>query len=160
MAQIKHQLFIHLDYDPSGNLEVRYSYPLSNPPIAERIVRLKKKELSTQLREDIELIVRTLSKRITTQSIRTPHAIIMPQIVLGITTIVIQDQTRAKEIPHARLYYYEVVKQLGIKVEKEIHMGPTDFVFNLKQPWQRIRAKIKGIAWQDYTRLVRPYLKP
>jgi hypothetical protein len=154
--RIKHQLFIHMDYEPSGILEVRYSYPLSTPPIGEHVVRLQGKQVPKQLRSDIEAVVMALSKRITTQPIRAPHAIIIPNIVLGGTTIVIQDQTRANEIPHARIYYNEVVKQLGIGVERELHMGPTDFTGTLQMTWQRIQAKIKGIAWQDYTGRVGP----
>src|SRR5271167_2767268 len=159
--RIKHQLFIHMDYEGSGILEVRYSYPLSTPPIGEHVVRLTGTQVPRQLRSDIEAIILALTKRIITQPIRAPHAIIIPEIVLGGTTITIQDQTRSKDIPHARLYYNEVVKKLGIQVEKKLHMGPTEFVGTLQAPWQRIKATIKGIAWHDYTRRVDPkYLKP
>ena len=159
--RIKHQLFIHMDYESSGILWVRYSYPLSEPPIGETVIRLQAKKVPAQLRKDIELVIKEFISRITVKPIRAPHAIIMPSIVLGVTTIVIQDQTRAKDLPQARLYYYEVVSKLGIQVEKELHMGPTDFAGSLQAPWQRIKAKVKGIAWKHYIGLVgSEYLKP
>jgi hypothetical protein len=81
-----------------------------------------------------------------------PHTTpFMPHIIPTIMTVVIQDQRRAQEIPHARLYYLETIDEMKIRTEKEIHMKPNDFSPDERRIWEHIRDGAKGIAWKDYT---------
>lgn len=147
---VKHQLFIHLDYHPDGKLEVHYHYPLSAPPIPEQTVTLRESAVQNKLKGDLDFVKECLIERIPPKSIRTPSAEIRPSIIPKITTIIIQDQTRSNEVPLARLYYLETVEEIGLQVEKQIEMNRSHFVGDKRLAWERIRAKAKGIAWQDY----------
>lgn len=147
---IKHQLFIHLDYHPEGQLDVRYDYPLSTPPIPPQTVTISGNAIPEKLKNDLDFIRECLVGKIPTKLIRTPHAEVKPRIVPTMMTIVIQNQTRSSEIPLARLYYQEWVDEITLQNEGQVRMIPDDFVEDKRLAWERIRDKAKGIAWHDY----------
>ena len=146
--RIKHQLTIHVDYDSNCNLAVMYSYPQSAPPLGEQVVRLNPMQISSELKESLDLLYSALKNRIVSKPIRMPHTPeFMPRIVPAIMTVNIQDQQRPTKIPHARLYYSEVIPaEFNLGTEKQVHMKPEDFSPEERRVWERIRDSAKGIA--------------
>lgn len=59
--------------------------------------------------------------------VRLPHATIMPRIEFGFFTFVAQDHSQAAILPVARLYYSEVISEIGSKVEHQIRLQSADW---------------------------------
>lgn len=161
MSRIKHQLLIHLDYSPApGGLEIRYSYPFSRPhELREQVIRVPRRKILVAVKVELDALVEALCTRISTpKPVRLPHAEITPSIRRAITTIVIQDQHR--NLPIARLYYLEEIKEIGSRIERQVRMEPGEFSASERKSWGRLRTNIKRIVWEDYKRLVAAHLFP
>lgn len=160
MTRVKHQLLIHLDYgDTLASLEIRYSYPFSVPhQLPEQAIAVPKAKIPGPIKKDLDYLYRQMRGRIPAPTrVRLPHAEIVPQIRPAIMTVVVQDQQRHTQIPLARLYYHEEVPRLRSSIEAQVRMGPADFSVSERAAWERLRVKIKRMAWEHYTHLVREY---
>jgi hypothetical protein len=160
LTRVKHQLLIHLDYgDTLPSLEVRYSYPFSTPHrLPEQAIAVPKAKIPGPIKKDLDYLYRQMSDRIPPPTpVRLPHAHIVPDIRPAIMTVVVQDQQRQTQIPLARLYYHEEVLKLGSRIEAQVRMGPADFSGSERAAWERLRVKIKRMAWEHYVHMMREY---
>jgi hypothetical protein len=147
MSKAPHQLITHLDCDPNGDVEIKYSYPFGPHPLREQVIRASGSEIPSEVRDCIERIHAALVRRRKILPVRLPHQEIVPTVQDGILTIVIRDQRR--EIPIARLYYNEIIESYS-KTEKEVRMERQDFVGEDLKAWDRIRKWVNSKAWNDY----------
>jgi hypothetical protein len=154
-GRVPHQLLTHVDYDPQGNLEIRYDYPFSQPhALAEQVIRLAPSEITDVLSADLGQLRDWLRARLNVRPIRVPHGEVMPTIRDGTMTLVIRDQRR--ELPIARLYVYEEARELGSSVERELRMEAPDFTAAQRESWDRVRKFVNGKVWSDFqTRMSR-----
>ena len=160
MTRVKHQLLIHLDYgDTLPSLEVRYSYPFSTPhQLPEQAITIPKAKIPGRIKKDLDYLYQQIRGRIPAPTpVRLPHAQIVPDIRPAIMTVVVQDQQRHSQIPLARLYYHEEVLKLSSRIEAQVRMGPAEFSGSERAAWERLRIKIKRLAWEHYVNLVRKY---
>jgi hypothetical protein len=147
--RVPHQLIARIDYDPEGNLEIRYDYPFSQPhALAEQVIRLPSSELTDALSGDLRQLRDCLRARLKVSPIRVPHGEVMPTIRDGIMTVVIRDQRR--ELPLARLYVCEEARELGSRVERELRMEASDFTAALRETWDRVRKFVNSRVWNDF----------
>lgn len=155
----KHELVIHLDYGPPvAGLEIRYRYPFSAPDaFPERVVRIQQHRILRDVLRDLDILYHGLTKRIRTP-VGLPYAAVDPVTRPIVATIVIQDQRRSHELPLARLCYPEDVPGNGSRVEREVRMEAGDFTADERVSWDRLRKRIKGIAWTHYQGAVGDYL--
>jgi len=143
----KHQLVVHLDYDPATlQLEVRYRYPLSSLHASpERVIRIPKDQILRDVLRHLTHLVKGLADRI-------PRAVgpACRERVCRPTaaTIVIQDELQ--DLPIAWLDYVEEGPEVGSRVGREIRMSPPDFTADEVCSWDRLRQRIRGIAWAHY----------
>jgi hypothetical protein len=63
---------------------------------------------------------------------------------------VIQDKRHGSELPLAWLNYEEEDPETGSRVGKVIRMNPHDFTAEELSSWNRLRQRIKGIAWAHH----------
>jgi hypothetical protein len=141
----KHQLVVHLDYDPATEeLEIRYRYPLSSLHASpERVIRIPKEQILRDVLRHLTHLVRGLADRI-------PHPVgpACPDRVCRspVATIVIQDEVQ--DLPIAWLDYEEEGPEIGSR--REIRMNAPDFTADEVCSWDRLRQRIRGIAWAHY----------
>jgi hypothetical protein len=148
MSRTPHQLITHLDWHPDGTLEVRYSYPFSQPhEIRAQAILVSSGNVPPDIRESLEYLRAALSTRHAVVPVRLPHQEILPKVQNGILTIVTRDQRR--RLPISRLYCYETIDGIS-KVEREIRMQSSDFTADDRAVWDRLRQWINGKAWEDY----------
>jgi hypothetical protein len=145
----KHQLVIHLDYGPAVlGLEIRYSYPLSTLHVSpERVIRIPQGLILRDVLRHLELLVRGLTARIPSPSGPPRQDRICRPIG---ATIAIQDDRHGHELPLAWLAYEEDGQESGSRVGKEIRMTQRDFTPDEFSSWDRLRQRIRGIAWAHY----------
>src|SRR5580692_8210924 len=94
-GRVPHQLLTHVDYDPQGNLGIRYDYPFSQPhALAEQVIRLATSEITDLLAADLGQLRDWLRACLNVRPIRVPHGEVMPTIRDGTMTLVIRDQRR------------------------------------------------------------------
>ena len=161
---IRHQLNIHLDYGPQcseiNSLEIRYDYHFSGEHrLEEQLLRLSADLLDADLRRDLDEIYGALVRRIPApNSVRLPHAEICPTIKPMGLTFVVQDQVRAAQLPIARLYFIEMIPELGSKTERKVYLEGPDWTVQENVVCDRVRSRVKGLAWEHYKGLVRPHL--
>lgn len=145
----KHQLVIHLDYGPAIlGLEIRYRYPLSTLHVSpERVIRIPQDQILRDVLRHLDHLVRGLTLRIPSPSDPPcPDRMCRP---IG-ATIAIQDERPGHELPLAWLTYEEDGSELDSRVGKEIRMTRRDFTPDEVSSWDRLRQRIKGIAWAHY----------
>jgi hypothetical protein len=145
----KHQLVVHLDYDPAIlGLEIRYSYPLSALHVsAERVIRIPQDQILRDVHRHLDHLIKGLTARIPAPS--GPPCQDRACRPTG-ATIVIQDGRLGHDLPLAWLNYEEEGPEVGVRVAKAIRMNPHDFSPNEFSSWDRLRQRIRGIAWVHY----------
>ena len=145
----KHQLIIHVDYGPAIlGLEIRYSYPLSTLHVSpERVIRIPQDRILRDVLRHLDHLVRGLTVRIPPPS--GPPWLDRGYRLVG-ATIAIQDNRHGHEVPFAWLTYEEDGREIGSRVGKEVRMTPRDFTPDEVSSWDRLRQRIKGIAWAHY----------
>jgi hypothetical protein len=145
----KHQLVVRLDYDPAMvGLEIRYSYPLNALQVsAERVIRIPQDQILRDVRRHLDHLVNGLTARIPPPS--SPPCQDRLCRPTGVT-IVIQDGRPGHELPVAWLSYEEEGPEIGSRVGKAIRMNPHDFSPDECSSWDRLRQRIRGIAWAHY----------
>ena len=150
----KHQLVVHLDCDPVlSDLEIRYSYPLNAVQVStERTIRIPKDQVLRDVHRHLDHLVKGLTARMP-----TPAGPAGPDRVCRPTgaTILIQDGRQGHELPLARLNYEED----GARVGKSITMNPDDFTPDEFSSWDRLRQRVRGIAWAHYQGAVAEILR-
>ncbi|MGH7367499.1 MAG: hypothetical protein ACREK9_13915 [Candidatus Rokuibacteriota bacterium] len=143
----KHQLVIHVDYGPPpAGLQVRYSYPFNAFQVSpERILRIPEDQILRDVLRYLDLLHKGLTDRIPIPTpVRRPAA----------ATIVIQDESHRLELPLAWLTYEEEGPTTGSRAERQVRMSPRDFTADELSSWDRLRQRIKGIAWTHYQGVV------
>ena len=161
---LKHQLNIHLDYGPhcfeQWGLEVRYGYHYSGEhQLREQVIRIGENHIEPNLKTDLAFIYKALKSRIPEpELVRLPHAEVKPTIRPAGLTFVVLDQTRAKALPIARLYYYEEVEPLGSCIERRVYLEMPDWTDAENTVCERIRESVRKISWKDYERLMGHHL--
>lgn len=145
----KHELVVHLDYGPAlSGLEIRYSYPLSAVHLSpERVVRVPQDQILRDVARHLDHLIKGLTFRIPPPAGLPHHGRLCRP--LG-ATIVIQDGRHGNELPLAWLNYEEEGAETGSRVEKVIRMSPHDFTAEELSSWNRLRQRIKGIAWAHH----------
>jgi hypothetical protein len=145
----KHQLVVHLDYGPALlGLEIRYSYPLSALHLSpERVIRIPQDQILRDVLRHLDHLVKGLTGRIP-----APSGPPCQDRVCRPTgaTIVIQDGRRGHEQPLAWLNYEDEGPEIGSRVGKSVRMTPPDFTPDEFSSWDRLRQRIRGIAWAHY----------
>jgi hypothetical protein len=144
----KHELVVQLDYGPAPlGLEIRYSYPLSAVHLApERVVRIPQDQILRDVARHLDHLVKGLTARIPPPSGVAGQRLCQPTGA----TIVIQDRRNGHELPVAWLNYEEDGPEIGSRVGKVIRMDPQDFTADELSSWNRLRQRVKGIAWAHH----------
>lgn len=154
----KHQLVVHLDCDPVlSDLQIRYSYPLNAVQVsAERIIRIPRDQVLRDVHRHLDHLVKGLTARMP-----PPAGPAGPDRVCRPTgaTILIQDGRQGHELPLAWLRYEEDGASLGSRVGKAITMNPDDFTTGEFSSWDRLRQRVRGIAWAHYQGAVAEILR-
>ena len=146
---VPHQLRVHADQHPNGDLEVRYDYPFSaQHRLPERVMRIPATQVPQELQADLNIVRDFLRERIVVQDVRIPHGKVRPKLQDGILTVVTRDEQRA--LPVVRLYCNETAAGLDSRVEREGRMEANDFSREQLVVWQQIRQVINGLAWEDF----------
>lgn len=152
-SRIRHQLTIWLDYMPSDDdaVEVNSGYPHSAPhDIPQQRIRFPRDSMTPEAKAALDAIDQALLDRVAAKSVRLPSRSVRPSTRRAYTTIVIQDQTRSGELPIARLYYDQQIRQTGTSVNDEVRMESGDFSSDELRQWQTLRGWAKRVAWEDY----------
>lgn len=155
---------IHLDYGPNvfepWALEIRYGYPHSGEhQVREQVLRIPKDEIKGELAADVKRLYASLERRIPEpELVRLPHAEIKPHIRPTGLTYVVLDQARAEKMPVARLYYLEEVEPIKSRIERRIYLEKPDWDPDETELCKRVRAAVRKLAWEDYSRLVDHHL--
>lgn len=148
----KHQLVVHLDCGPVlSDLEIRYSYPLNAVQVStERVIRIPKDQVLRDVHRHLDHLVKGLTARM-------PAGPASPDRVNRPTgaTILIQDGRQGHDLPLAWLNYEED----GARVGKSITMNPDDFTPDELSSWDRLRQRVRGIAWAHYQGAVAEILR-
>ncbi len=153
--RVPHQLIIHLDHDPSGTVEIKWSYPFIRLPIREQTIRLSRDTISPELSRSIEKMRNfMIAKAPPVERLRVPHGHIEPDRRFDILTIAIQDERR--DLPVVRLYYTEIIAG-GASIEKEVRIDGRGAASPAElEVWESIHKAVCGIAWKDYQTRFRP----
>jgi hypothetical protein len=143
----KHQLVVHLDYDPATvELEIRYRYPLSSLHVSpERVIRIPKDQILRDVFRHLTHLVRGLADRIPQPAGPSCRDRVCRPTV---ATIVIQDELQ--DLPVAWLDYEEEGPEIGSRVGREIRINAPDFTADEVCSWDRLRQRIRGMAWAHY----------
>jgi len=160
----KHQLNIHLDYGPQcfelWGLEVRYGYHYSGEhQLCEQVIRIAVNHIEPALKTDLDSIYESLKSRIPEQAaVRLTHSEVTPKVRPAGLTFVVLDQSRAKALPIARLYYYEEIEPIGSRIERRIYLENPDWKETEHEVCERVQENVRKIAWKDYERLMGHHL--
>ena len=144
----KHELVVHLDYGPALlGLAIRYSCPLSAVHLSpERVVRIPQDQILRDVSRHLDHLVKGLTARIPPPSgLACEDRLCRPTGA----TIVLQDRQHGNELPLAWLNYEEDGPEIG-SLGKVIRMSPPDFTAEELSSWNRLRQRIKGIAWAHH----------
>jgi len=145
----KHELVVQLDYGPAPlGLKIRYRYPLSAVHLSpERVVRIPQDQILRDVARHLDHLIKGLTARIPPPpGLASEGRLCQPTSA----TIVIQDRRHGNELPVAWLNYEEDGPEIGPRVEKVIRMDPQDFTTDELSSWNRLRQRIKGIAWAHH----------
>lgn len=145
----KHELVVQLDYGPALlGLQIRYSYPLSAVHLSpERVVRIPQDQILRDVARHLDHLFTGLTARIPPPAGLTGQGRLCQPTR---ATIVIQDRGYGHELPVAWLNYEEDDPEIGARVGKVIRMDPQDFTADELSSWNRLRQRIKGIAWAHH----------
>jgi hypothetical protein len=154
---VQHQLSIHIDYSlSSGELEIRYDYPLSElHPLKEQVIRAPRSDIRPEFQSDLEYLAEAIAERIPKpKAVRVPHAKIIPSIRKSIMTIVIQYQQRKDRMPIACMCYLEEIEEIESREDKQVGLEREGFSPQELEVWDHLSKAIRKITWEDYKRLL------
>ncbi|HET8529690.1 MAG TPA: hypothetical protein VFO08_00965 [Methylomirabilota bacterium] len=144
---LKQELLIHLDYGlPFGDVVVRYRGPLGEPDgLAERVIHLLRARIPRDVQYELDELYQAFARRIPAPA--EVGGIVQP----ALATILIQDQERPPGLALAWLTYVQQVPAAGPRLEQEhLALGAADLTPPERSTLERLRHRIKGIAWTDY----------
>ena len=148
---LKQELLIHVDYGlPFGGVVVRYRGPISDPEaLPERVIRLLSARIPRDVQYELDDLYRAFTRRIPPPPSASAPAgwIIRP----ALATILIQDHERPPGQALARLTYVRHGPATGSHLDQEhIELGAADLTPADRTSLERLRHRIKGIAWTHY----------
>jgi hypothetical protein len=144
---LKQELLIHLDYGlPFGDVVVRYRGPLGEPDgLAERVIHLLRARIPRDVQYELDELYQAFARRIPAPA--EVGGIVQP----ALATILIQDQERPPGLALAWLTYVQQVPAAGPRLEQQhLALCATDLTPHERSVLERLRHRIKGIAWTDY----------
>jgi hypothetical protein len=148
--RVPHQLTIHLDYHPTNDLDLRWSYPYSAPhDIPEQRIRWSAEDLPKEACEALDVLVEGLLARVPGDAVHVPHRDVTPEVERGVATFAIQDQARPE--PRARLFFTTQIRGVGRRVGGEAALTEAEMAPAETEQWNALRSWAKGRAWDDYT---------
>ena len=151
----RHQLTVSIQYKAtSDEAFLSYSYPYSSPhELREQRLEVQPSTMNLELRTTMDSLVEAVAERITVPApVRLPHAQISPDLWLGWFTLAVQDQASSRELPACRLYYYEEIRELDSRIEKDIKLERSDLSDIELSLAQRASTMLRKLAWDDYRR--------
>jgi hypothetical protein len=144
---LKQELLIHLDYGlPFGDVVVRYRGPLGEPDgLSERVIHLLRARIPRDVQHELDELYQSFARRIPAPA--EVGGIVHP----ALATILIQDQERPPGLALAWLTYVQQVPAAGSRLEQQhLALGAADLTPPERSVLERLRHRIKGIAWTHY----------
>jgi hypothetical protein len=148
---LKQELLIHVDYGlPFGGLVVRYRGPISEPgALPEQVIHLARRLVPRDVQYELDDLYAGLARRIPPPA--SGHAPAGWVIRPALATILVQDQERPPGLPLAWLNYIQQVVATGERLEQQhIALGEADLTSEERRALDRLRHRIKGVAWTHY----------
>ena len=147
---LKQELLIHLDYGlPLGGIIVRYRGPINDPDaLPEQVVEVLRARVPRDVQFELDVLYEALTRRIAPPpGGRAPNGwVIRP----ALATVLIQDQQRPSGLPLAWLTYVQQVPTSGPLEQRDIALNVADFTPSERATLDRLRYRIKAIAWAHY----------
>jgi hypothetical protein len=144
---LKQELLIHLDYGlPFGDVVVRYRGPLGEPEgLPEQVIHLLRVRIPRDVQYELDDLYQAFARRIPAPA--EPDGTVQP----ALATILIQDQERPPELALAWLTYVQQARAAGSRLEQQhLALGAADLTPQERSTLERLRHRIKGIAWTHY----------
>jgi hypothetical protein len=144
---LKQELLIHLDYGlPFGDVVVRYRGPLGEPEgLPEQVIHLLRARIPRDVQHELDDLYQAFTQRI------PAPAGVGGMVQPALATLLIQDQERPPGLPLAWLTYIQQVPAAGPHLEQQhLALGAADLTSQERSTLERLRHRIKGIAWTHY----------
>ncbi|HTI56298.1 MAG TPA: hypothetical protein VMC04_18825 [Verrucomicrobiae bacterium] len=144
---LKQELLIHLDYGlPFGDVVVRYRGPLGEPEgLPEQVISLLRARIPRDVQHELDDLYQAFARRIPPPA--EPDGTVQP----ALATILIQDQERPPELALAWLTYVREAPGARTRLEQQhLALGAADLSPPERSTLERLRHRIKGIAWTHY----------
>ena len=144
---LKQELLIHLDYGlPSGDVVVRYRGPLGEPDwLPERVIHLLRVRIPRDVQYELDELYQAFARRIPAPA--EVGGIVEP----ALATILIQDHERPPGLALAWLTYVQQLPAAGPHLEQQhLALRAADLTPHERSVLERLRHRIKGIAWTHY----------
>jgi hypothetical protein len=144
---LKQELLIHLDYGlPFGDVVVRYRGPIADPEgLPEQVIHLLRARIPRDVQHELDDLYQAFARRIPAPA--EAGGAVQP----ALATILIQDQERPPALALAWLTYVQQVPATGPRLEQQhIALGAGDLTSQERSTLERLRHRIKGIAWTHY----------
>ncbi len=147
---LKQELLIHVDYGlPFGDIVVRYRGPISDPEaLPEQVIHLLRARIPRDVQYELDELYQGFTRKIRPP---TGPARVGWVIQAALATILIQDHERPTGLTVAWLTYVQHVPATGPRLEQQhIALGAVDLTVEERSTLERLRHRIKGIAWTHY----------
>ena len=144
---LKQELLIHLDYGlPLGDVVVRYRGPLGEPDgLPERVIHLLRVRIPRDVQYELDELYEAFARRIPAPA--EVGGIVKP----ALATILIQDHERPPGLALAWLTYVQQLPAAGPHLEQQhLALCAVDLTPHERSVLERLRHRIKGIAWTHY----------
>jgi hypothetical protein len=147
---LKQELLIHVDYGlPFGDIVVRYRGPISDPEaLPEQVIHLLRARIPRDVQYELDELYQGCTRKIPPPS---GPARVGWVIQPALATILIQDHERPTGLAVAWLTYVQQVPATGPRLEQQhIALRAVDLTVEERSTLERLRHRIKGIAWTHY----------
>jgi hypothetical protein len=147
---LKQELLIHVDYGlPFGDIVVRYRGPISDPEaLPEQAIHLLRARIPRDVQFELDELYQGFTRKIPSPS---GPARVGWVIQPALATILIQDHERPTGLAVAWLTYVQHVPATGPRLEQQhIALDAVDLTAEERSTLERLRHRIKGIAWTHY----------
>ena len=143
---LKQELLIHVDYGlPFGDIVVRYRGPISDPEaLPEQVIHLLRARIPRDVQYELDELYQGCTRKIPPPS---GPARVGWVIQPALATILIQDHERPTGLAVAWLTYVQHVPGRG---QQHIALRAVDLTVEERSTLERLRHRIKGIAWTHY----------
>jgi hypothetical protein len=147
---LKQELLIHVDYGlPFGDTVVRYRGPISDPEaLPEQVIHLLRAWIPRDVQYELDELYQGFTRKIPPPTgLARVGWVIQP----ALATILIQDHERPTGLAVAWLTYVQHAPATGPRLEQQhIALGAVDLTAEERSTLERLRHRIKGIAWTHY----------